>query len=116
TEVLALEVDARAPAVLGEAGREVEGRGSPGIVLQERGQPRLEAPVAPGRRVGALELDQRRHQRLRHEAAAVGAEVAEGVGQRGRHAPLRAWATKRRIFSRSFLPGRASTPEFTSTP
>ena len=41
----------------------------------------LKGRILPGRLVGRAQLLQRRHQRLRHEHAAIGAEVAGGVRQ-----------------------------------
>src|SRR5207249_10551546 len=79
----------------------------------QQGEARLERSVAPRREVRLLQLEERRPQRLRHEAPAETPEVAAGVGQPHR-APF-ASAMKRRTLSGSFLPGRASTPEFTST-
>src|SRR5207248_1478138 len=113
-EVLALEPDARAAAVLAEPRREVERRRTAGVIREQPGQPSLERAVAPRGDVRLLQLDERRHQRLRHEAPAEAPEVAGGVGQRLHRAPF-ASAMKRCTLSGSFLPGLASTPELTST-
>src|SRR5207302_1929388 len=80
-EVLALEVDPGAPAVLPEPRRLPERRRAARVVGEEPGEPRLEAPVPPGGRPGPLQLDERAHERLRHEAAAVAAEVPAAIGQ-----------------------------------
>src|SRR5437667_355774 len=114
TEVLALEVDPRAAAVLGEPGGFVQGRRPACVVARERREPRVEPGVTLRRRVRALQLDERAHERLGDEPAAVAAEVPARVGQ-PRHACFAA-AMKSRSFTGSFLPGAASTPEFTSTP
>ena len=107
--------------VLGEPLREIERRRPPGVVPEQLAEPPAEAGVGARRLVRPLQLDERRHERLRHEAPAEAAEVAAGVGQRGgidqpwRHQALRAAAMKRRTLSGSFTAGRASTPEATST-
>ncbi len=77
-------------------------------------EPALELPVALGRRVGFLELDQRRHQRLGDEAAAVAAEVALRVGQpahrnTARLASRRSAAPCRDPSGRAWLPRPSST-------
>src|SRR5947199_149765 len=77
------------------------------------GRPSSAHAVALAGGVGLLQLDERRHQGLRHEAPAEAAEVPARVGQR-LHDRV-ASAMKRRTLSGSFLPGRVSTPEFTST-
>ncbi len=73
-QVLALEVHGVADLVR-EALRVVERRRAPGEVAQQRAQLRLEVRVLARRDPGGLELGQRRHQRLRHVLAAVGAEA-----------------------------------------
>ena len=83
TEVLALQVDPGAAGLLAEARREVERGGPPGVVPEEPGEARLERGVAPRPGVRALELDERGHERLGHEAAAEPAEVPLRVGQGG---------------------------------
>ncbi len=124
-EVLALQVDPGAPRVTRQPLGEVQRRRPAGIARQELGEAAAKARVAPGRAEGALELDERAHERLGDEAAPEAAEVAAGVRQSrgieagGRHDVARsaAWAaaTKRRTLSASFFPGLASTPEATST-
>ena len=122
TEVLALEVDASAAHVLGEPARRSRAAwGGRRSRAAARPAP-LEAPIAPRPLVGASPARGARViTRLGHEPTAEGAEVAVPVGQRARalrlHPPTRRTsATKRRTFSGSFRPGRASTPELTSTP
>ena len=121
TQVLSLQIDARAATMAGEALGEVERGGTARVVVEEVAEPAPEAGVLARGAEGALELDERRHQRLGDEAAAEAAEVAVGVGQGGGihgrrlHPASRVAATKRRTLSGSFRPGRASTPEATST-
>src|SRR5262249_543444 len=124
-EVLALEVDPRAARLTRETLGEIERGRSPRIRGQERAQAVAEGSVSRRSAVRALELDQRTHERFGNEAAAEPPEMAAGVGQRGRvesrirHADgssiALAAVTKQRSFSGSFFPGRASTPESTST-
>src|SRR5262249_45626935 len=111
---LALDQDGRAAAVPGQPRREVERRRTTSVVREQPRQPPLKRAIAARRQIGLLELDQRRHQRLRHEAPAEATEVAVRVGQR-LHRTAFASATNRRTLSGSFLPGRASTPAFAST-
>src|SRR3990170_3438962 len=117
-KVLALEPDAGAAAVLAEPRGEVERRRPARVVGEGRGQARLEPPGAPGAGGGALELDERRHERLGHEAPAEAAEVALGVRERGgpRHLTPFAAATNRRTLSGSLRPGAASPPPVASPP
>src|SRR3989442_14716803 len=76
-----------------------------------------EGAVGPRLEPRALELGQRRHQRLRDVASAVSAEAP--LHARRRHHQTRAGAPaaskKRRNSSGSFRPGDASTPLETST-
>ena len=115
TEILALQIDPGAARSFRESLREVERRGAARVVRHQAAEARLKLPVPPRRGIGALELDERAHERLGDVAAAVAAEVAAGVGQRA-HDAARAAAMKRRTFSGSLQPGRVSTPELTSTP
>ena len=115
TEVLALEVDARAAALLAEPLGEVERRRTAGVVLEQAGEAALELAIALGRRPGLLELDQRRHERLGDEAPAEAAEVSARVRKGPLHRAPLASATNRHTLSGSLRPGCASTPEFTST-
>src|SRR5262249_46132244 len=94
----------------------------------------LEFRIRLGGRVGLLQIEDQRHQRLGDEAPAEDAEMpafvgagAERIGLLDRHArlatlglPSRAAAAraawmKARILSKSFSPGARSTPEETST-
>src|SRR6187551_2292048 len=94
---------------------------------------RVELRIGLGFVVGALQIEDQRHQRLGDKAAAIDTEMpalvgagAEGVRLRRVHAltfaiavaasAARAARMKARIFSRSFSPGARSTPEDTSTP
>ena len=113
-EILTLEVDAGAPRVLGETRGEEERRGAAGVVAEQGAEPGPEALIPPGARVRGLQLQEGRHERLRHEPTAEAAEVSGRVRQPP-HAAPRAAATKRRILSASLRPGVASTPESTST-
>src|SRR5262249_3003573 len=106
--------DARAAAVLGQPRREVERRRPARVVGEQRREPPLEPAVASRSGVGLLQLDERSHERLRHEAPAEATEVTLRVGQRLHRTPF-ASGMNRRTLSGSFLPGRASTPEFAST-
>src|SRR5262249_12831638 len=115
TEILALEIDARAAALLAEPLGEVEGRGPPGVALEQVAEAALELPVALRRRPGLLELDQRRHQGLGDEAPSEPAEVPIRVRQGLLHRAPLASAMNRHTLSGSLRPGCASTPEFTST-
>src|SRR5262249_34458127 len=120
---------------LGQALGEIE-RGRPAdIILEVTLHLALEGGVVLRRRIGALEIEDERHQRLGDEAAAVEAEMpalvgtgAEGIGLLDGHALLmvrlaadtlvaaRAATMKAWILSGSFSPGRRSTPDETSTP
>src|SRR5206468_378634 len=115
-EVLALEIDARAAALLAEPLGEVERRRPAGVVPEQVGEPALEFSIALRRGPGLLELDQWRHERLGDEAAAEAPEVPARVRKRPRHRAPLASATNRQTMSGSLRPGCASTPEFTSTP
>src|SRR5262249_61589727 len=105
-ELAALGQDARPAAVLGQPRREVERRRTAGVVGEQSRQPALKRAVTSSGGVGFLQLDERRHQRLGHEAPAETAEVALRVGQ-APHRTAFASAMKRRTLSGSFLPGRA---------
>src|ERR1043166_2527335 len=133
-ELITLEINLRAAAVLGQALGEIE-RARPSDVMGEiPAHLGLERGVDLGGRVGLLQLQDQRHQGLGNEASAVNAEVAALVGAGAErvglllngHALLmmlptssasaaRAARTKARILSGSFSPGARSTPEDTST-
>ena len=80
-QVLALQVEAQ-PEASREALRVGEGRGPAHEIAQEALQVLAEGGVAPGLGVGRLELAEGLHERLRHVAAAVGAEAAGRIGTR----------------------------------
>src|SRR5205085_922964 len=113
-EVLALEEDARASAVPGQALGPVERRGPARVALEQPRKSPAEGGIASRRAIRLLELDQRTHERLRDEAAAEAPEVPGGVGQgggiepRATHVPsasaARAARTNRRTLSGSFRP------------
>src|SRR3974390_381300 len=87
----------------------------------------LESRIGLGRRIGLLQVEDQRHQRLSDEATAIDAKVpalvgssAERVGLRFGHAftvsAARTARMKARILSGSFSPSARSTPEETSPP
>jgi hypothetical protein len=80
TEVLALQVDARAARVLGETLGERERRGAADVLPRELGETLPVGRVAPRLAVGRLELEERRHQGLGHVAAAERPEVSGAIG------------------------------------
>src|SRR5262245_5733824 len=108
-----------------QAFRVIERRRPPRIGRQELAQLATKRLVTPRRTICVLEVDQRAHERFGDEAAPKAAEVSAGIRERGRIEPnsfhdpssmaALAAAMKRRTLSGSFLPGRASTPETTST-
>jgi hypothetical protein len=135
-EILALEEDANALAAtrLREACGFVGRRGPAHVVLQQPRELVAERRVRARGEKSLGQLLDRRNERLRHEAPAVGAEVAAririapakngsqsirvnfGHGVTIRANADRAFIRKRATFSRSFTPGADSTPEATSTP
>ena len=110
-EILALEPD-RAPRALAQPTRLIQRRRTPGEVAQQQRQLRAEVRRSPRLEPRLLQLAQRRHQRLRHVLAAIGA-----VAMRDRaHTATAAVASKNaRIRSGSLTPGSDSTPLATST-
>ena len=82
-EVFALEVDARPAGLLGQPLGEVEPRRPADVVAQDAVELGLKGGVVPGLVVRGRELLEGEHQRFGHVAAAVGAEPAAGVGERG---------------------------------
>ena len=79
-QVLPLQIDVSSLGVSGELGGEVQGSGTPGVVLQEAGQLRLERGVVTGGPVRLVQGHHGRHHRLRHELPPVVAEAASLVG------------------------------------
>ena len=110
TEVLALEVDARAAGMLGEPLGERQGRRAPHVLPRELGDPLPEGRVAPRLAVRRLQLEERRHQRLGHVAAAEGAEVPRAVGQARPLGDLTHGHPRRRPRPRPAPPGRSARP------
>src|SRR5450759_3333361 len=118
--------------MLRETFREIERRRAADIVRQMAVHFALKFRIGLGRRVGLLQIEDQRHQRLGDKAAAIDAEMpalvgagAERIGLRRGHAltfdasaasAARAARMKARILSGSFSPGARSTPEETSTP
>src|SRR5579885_1686953 len=80
-QVLALEPDARTTGSRGEALGEVQRRGTAHEVLEMGLQLSLEGRVPARRLIGVTELLDRPHEGLRHEPAAVDAEMAADVRQ-----------------------------------
>ena len=78
-QLIALEVDLRAAEVLGQPFGEPQRAGAADVVLQVVLQVGVEGGVGLGRVVGALDLQDQRHQRLGDEAAAEFAEAAAFV-------------------------------------
>src|SRR5581483_1136577 len=131
-ELLALEVDLGAAAVLREALGKIERRGPADIGREIGVHLRPERRIGLGLVVGALEIEDQRHQRLGDEAAAIDAEMAalvgagavgvQLVGPRAHDALARdsglaalAAVMKLAISLASFSPRARSTPEETST-
>ncbi len=82
-EVFAFEVDAGAAQVAGEAFGQVEGGGAAAEFAEVVVEFLLEGGVVVGLEVFGFEFLQGVHEGFRHEPAAVGSEVAGGVGERG---------------------------------
>ena len=117
-QVLALE-ETRPPRRSDRRVGVAERRRPADVVAQEAVELGPEGRVAPRLAVRRLELVERRHQRLGHEAAAERAEVPGGVrpsGERRLHASSRHALRpahrphERRTFAGSLSPGAASTP------
>src|ERR1035437_6940332 len=118
--------------MLRETFREIKRRRPPDIIRQMAIHFALKFRIGLSRRVGLLQIEDQRHQRLGDKAAAIDAEMhalggagAARVGRRRgrgltlhprRPRPPRAARMKARILSGSFSPGTRSTPEDTSTP
>ena len=78
-QVLPLEVDLRAAQVGRQPPRMGQRRGPADIGAQQIAQLGLKCGIGAQGKIGRLQLSQRRHQRLRHELAAVGAEFGREV-------------------------------------
>src|SRR5258708_36868251 len=78
----ALEIDARASEMRGQARSELQRRGATGKIFEQALQLRLKRCVGLRDFVGALELEEGNHQRFRNVAAAVGAEAPRGSSWR----------------------------------
>src|SRR6266852_4208081 len=129
-QVFAFQINFCATQLFRQSPRKEEGRGTPGVCVQEFVQTALETAVALGLLVVMLQLFESSHQRLRNIASTIDAKAARQPllrslrpfrYGRGRHFYLsfsvsRTALTKARTFSGSFFPGLASTPEATSTP
>src|SRR6476661_1356000 len=133
-ELLALEIDFRAAAMLREPLGEIKRRRPSDVGCEMAVHLCLERWIGLGLSIGALQIEDQRHQRLGDVAAAIEAEMAAlvrpgaiGVERRliensaheanafcsGR-AALAAWMNARTRAS-SFSPGARSTPDDTST-
>jgi hypothetical protein len=112
-QVLALQINLRTAEPLRHPLRAIKRRGAAGIFFEKKLQLIAEHWVHFRLLIFRGQLVQRRHQRLGHEHAAVGAEMARRVGNLGQKL-LHIWI-KSRSRAWSFLPGEASTPLFTST-
>ena len=75
-EILALEVDLRAAEIVCHMLREIQARGTAGIVVQQLGQLRIEFRVVLIVVVGLFQFDDCVHQRLRHILTAVYAKTS----------------------------------------
>ena len=78
-ELVALEVDAGAAELCAQALGQVERRRAAGVVGEPRRELRLKSRIVLRLLVGALQLEDQRHQGLGDEAAAVDAEPAARV-------------------------------------
>jgi hypothetical protein len=79
-QLVALEVDLGAAEMPGQPLGEIERARPPDIVLVIVAKLGRKARVVLGRLIGALHLEDQRHQRFRHEPAAIKAEMAALVG------------------------------------
>ena len=79
-QVLALEVNLCTAEFLGQAFGQIEGGGAADKLAEEIIKFLLEGGILAGGLVFALQVEQRRHQGLGHEATAVRTEVAVRVG------------------------------------
>ena len=79
-QLVALEIDLRSPEMFGEPFRKVERRRPADVMLEEGIELGLERGIGLRVGVGLLQLEDERHERLRHEPAAEQAEAAVLVG------------------------------------
>ena len=105
-EVLALEPDARAADLGAEPLGQVERRLAPDVVARERGQLGREGRVGEGGGERRLELVERRHHGLGHEAPAEAAEAPERV-RRVLHVEALAVSCSSRLLGRGDQPSHA---------
>jgi len=82
-KIFALEVDARAAKMRGEAFGELERCGAAGEILEEIVEAGLESRIGFGLFVDALEFKEGHHEGFRDVAAAVGAEASRNGGGNG---------------------------------
>ncbi len=79
-QIFALDIDLRAAVFFAQPLGVIERRGASGVVGEQIFQFRLKRGIEPGFEIRLLELLERRHQNFGDVAAAVGSEVAAGVG------------------------------------
>src|SRR5690348_385495 len=132
-ELLALEVNLGAAAMLGETLGEIERRRPPHVMGQIAVHLTLKGRIGLGRGVSFFQLKHERHQRFGDKAPAIDAKMpalvrtgAERVELLHCHRtdsfrPPACWAAraermKAMILSMSFTPGERSTPDETSMP
>ena len=82
-QVFALEIDARASEMIGQAFGELERGGAAGKIFEEILELFLERRVGLGLFVSALEFEEWDHERFRDVAAAIGAEASGNGGGNG---------------------------------
>ncbi len=83
-EVLALQIDLRAAAMVGQALRQIKRRRPADIMLEVIGHRLGEFGIALGGVIGALDLEDQRHQRLGDITAAEHAKKPALVGPRAK--------------------------------
>ena len=71
-QVFALQINARAAQMLGQARRELKRRRTTGEILEQIVQLRVKRGIGAGRGIGLFELFERRYERFRHVSATVG--------------------------------------------
>ena len=87
-KIFALQINARAAELRGEARGKLQRRGTAGEIFQQGLEFGLEGGIGFGLFVSALEFEERHHQRFGDVAAAIGAEAAGdggGDGELGGH-------------------------------